>query len=187
LNLTDPLNQDRSLGYVELKVSDLAAENGDPLHPFTSTGVKNMAESIRLDKGNAYKGTLYFRAEFVPAMKLKGLKFSEGSSSAAIIEEVASDSGSVMSKSSDSSVEDDGPKQNGVTISGPTKKTHTKNSKSTDTTKTTDTTATHNTNATDATNQTQESKTDEEPGHVLSKEELLSHRMFTSLGFLVIH
>ncbi|KAF5375164.1 hypothetical protein D9758_000478 [Tetrapyrgos nigripes] len=166
------LTKDRSLGYVELKVSDLVVENDDPLHPFLSTGVKNMSESIRLDKGKSYKGTLYFRAEFVPAMKLKGLTFTEGTSSAVVIEEAAadSDSGSVVSKTSDGSVEDDGPIQSGVTISGPEKKGHTKNAKSTDTIKTTDTSATH------ATNQTQDSKKNEEPGFTLSKEELLSHQ-----------
>lgn len=67
--------QDRSLGSVELRVSDLARDSTDRLYPFESTGKKTGAEPIRLDKGGAYKGQLYYTAEFVPALALEGVKF----------------------------------------------------------------------------------------------------------------
>ncbi|KAJ6604267.1 C2 domain-containing protein [Mycena vulgaris] len=69
------ITRDRSLGTVELRVSDLARECTDRLYPFESTGKKTGADPIRLDKGNAYKGQLYYTAEFVPALALEGVKF----------------------------------------------------------------------------------------------------------------
>ncbi|THV06045.1 tricalbin [Dendrothele bispora CBS 962.96] len=169
------LTKDRSLGYVELKVSDLVNENDDPLNPYVSTGAKNMAEPIRLNKGNETKGTLHCRAEFVPAIKLKNLKFNETGSSPlkGTTPPDSDEGGSIISTTSNSSMEDDGPVHNGVTINGPTKKGHTRNAKSTDTTKTTGTVETN------VTNQTKDSKAEEvdnDPGHVMSKEELLSHQ-----------
>jgi C2 domain len=84
------LTKDRSLGTVELKVSELARviERGadvDPLYFFESTGKKDKSEPIRLDSGNQYKGQLHYLAEFLPAFGLQGLKFetdSNGSQSA---------------------------------------------------------------------------------------------------------
>ncbi|KAJ6575507.1 C2 domain-containing protein [Mycena sp. CBHHK59/15] len=69
------LKEDRSLGSVELRVSDLAKESFDRQYPFESTGKKTGAEMLRLDKGNAHKGTLYYTAEFVPALALRGVRF----------------------------------------------------------------------------------------------------------------
>lgn len=68
--------QDRSLGYVELKVSDLAQPSqGEFL--FASTGKKAVEEPIRLDHGS-YKGKLHYEAEFVPAIPVKGIGFESG-------------------------------------------------------------------------------------------------------------
>ncbi|KAJ7462762.1 C2 domain-containing protein [Mycena galericulata] len=69
------MTRDRSLGSVELRVSDLARESTDRLYPFESSGKKTAADPIRLDKGNAYKGHLHYTAEFVPALALQGVKF----------------------------------------------------------------------------------------------------------------
>ncbi|KAI0067953.1 tricalbin [Artomyces pyxidatus] len=76
------LTKDRSLGTCELKVRDLAVEvpkdSGDPRFRFVSTGKKEVAEPIRLDRGNTYKGQLHYVAEFIPAIALKGVKFQTG-------------------------------------------------------------------------------------------------------------
>lgn len=70
--------QDRSLGYVELKVSDLAKPAaGDSEFIHESTGKRVAAEPIRLDKGS-YKGKLHYEAEFVPAIPVKGVGFESG-------------------------------------------------------------------------------------------------------------
>lgn len=68
------IKQDRSLGIVELRVSDLAQASNDIKYPFSSTGKKDEAAPIKVE-GGAYKGQLHFSAEFVPAMRLKGVKF----------------------------------------------------------------------------------------------------------------
>ncbi|KAG2023600.1 transmembrane protein [Coprinopsis cinerea AmutBmut pab1-1] len=74
------LTKDRSLGSVELTVSELAKQSDDPKYPYESTGVKNAADPIRLDKGKSTKGTLYYTATFIPALKLKdGVKFEQSS------------------------------------------------------------------------------------------------------------
>jgi hypothetical protein len=73
------LTKDRSLGTVELKVSELARETKDVGHPhfsFESTGKAEKAEPIRLDQGKQYKGQLHYVAEFLPAFALQGLKFA---------------------------------------------------------------------------------------------------------------
>ncbi|TFY64762.1 hypothetical protein EVG20_g5845 [Dentipellis fragilis] len=72
------LTKDRSLGSVELKVSDVAQEIAHPEDPkfkFASKGKKEAAEPIRLDRGKSYKGNLHYVAEFVPAFALRGIKF----------------------------------------------------------------------------------------------------------------
>jgi hypothetical protein len=77
------LTKDRSLGTVELKVSELAREMmtgaGDSRFSFESTGKMDKSEPIRLDRGNQYKGQLHYLAEFLPAFALEGLKFESGS------------------------------------------------------------------------------------------------------------
>ncbi|GBE78423.1 Uncharacterized protein SCP_0113110 [Sparassis crispa] len=71
------LTKDRSLGYVELKVSDLArsSEGGEYRH--APTGKKVAAEPIKLDKGGL-KGNLHYEAEFIPALPVKDVKFETG-------------------------------------------------------------------------------------------------------------
>ncbi|KAH9836496.1 C2 domain-containing protein [Rhodofomes roseus] len=70
------LTKDRSLGYVELKLSDLAKPSeGEFL--FASTGKKVAEEPIMLDHGS-YKGKLHYEAEFVPAIPVKGIGFESG-------------------------------------------------------------------------------------------------------------
>ncbi|OBZ79221.1 Uncharacterized protein PYUK71.03c [Grifola frondosa] len=70
------LTKDRSLGYVELKVSDLA-QPSDGEFLYASTGKKEAAEPLRLDKGT-FKGQLHYVAEFIPAYTLKGITFNTG-------------------------------------------------------------------------------------------------------------
>lgn len=67
--------QDRSLGSVELHIAELAEESDNPEYPYASTGIKSVDEPIRLDKGEGYKGTLAYTAEFVPCLALKNLSF----------------------------------------------------------------------------------------------------------------
>lgn len=77
------LTKDRSLGTVELKVSELSREvitgSGDSRFSFESTGKMDKSDPIRLDRGNQYKGQLHYVAEFLPAFALEGLKFETGS------------------------------------------------------------------------------------------------------------
>lgn len=71
------LTKDRSLGSVELEVSELAAASEeDPTYPFKSLGVIQKAQPLRLD-GSSYKGELHYSAEFIPAMHLKGVSFGK--------------------------------------------------------------------------------------------------------------
>lgn len=72
------LTKDRSLGSVELHVSDLATETpDDPRHRYQSYGVKTIADPIRLDQGNVHKGMLYYTAEFIPTLNVKFHKFDK--------------------------------------------------------------------------------------------------------------
>jgi Ca2+-dependent lipid-binding protein len=66
------IGKDRSLGFVDLKLSDYIEETGDQAYPYRSKGHKVLAEKIRLDKANHYKGTLHFEMDFKPAMSLRG-------------------------------------------------------------------------------------------------------------------
>src|SRR6266404_5357236 len=75
------LTRDRSLGIVELKVSELARETkdaSDPSFAFESTGKVEKADPIWLDQSKLYKGQLHYIAEFLPAFALQGLKFDAG-------------------------------------------------------------------------------------------------------------
>jgi len=54
-------------------------ESDDPKYPYRSLGVKSADDSLRLDKGGGFKGTLTYTAEFVPALALKNLAFGEES------------------------------------------------------------------------------------------------------------
>ncbi|KAG5648236.1 hypothetical protein DXG03_006194 [Asterophora parasitica] len=69
------LTRDRSLGSVELDLASLAKESTDRRYPFESLGRKDITAPIRLDNGNAYKGHLHYKAEFIPALSLRGISF----------------------------------------------------------------------------------------------------------------
>lgn len=51
-----------------------AEEGDDPKYPYRSLGVKEHVEKIRLAV-NSYKGELHYTAEFIPAVHLKGVSF----------------------------------------------------------------------------------------------------------------
>ncbi|KAF8845383.1 tricalbin [Paxillus ammoniavirescens] len=74
------LTKDRSLGSVELHVSDLAHESSaaDPQFRFESTGRKEAVDPIKLDGSHTLKGQLHYVAEFVPALALKHVHFDAG-------------------------------------------------------------------------------------------------------------
>ncbi|KAI3622799.1 transmembrane protein [Moniliophthora roreri] len=159
------LTRDRSLGSVELNVSDLAVEDKENAsYPYKSTGVRNAQDPIRMDKGNVFKGQLHYTAEFVPALNLRGVKFKDSedgglsniafgrgaggvAGSAGVNASTHSDeTGSVVqwkgdgaSVSSFSSSDDEAQAvPEGITIK---RHGHKKNAKSTDTTHSTKTTA----------------------------------------------
>ncbi|KAE9395950.1 hypothetical protein BT96DRAFT_958377 [Gymnopus androsaceus JB14] len=143
----------------DLRVEELAAEHDDVEYPYKSTGLKEATDPIRLDKGGGFKGTLHYKAEFIPALKLKGgVQFDDTGASALTKGVSKKDStGSFTSVGS----KPDEPAQEvpvGVTIEEP-KNTHTKNAKSTDTT------ATSGTAGTDS-------------GVEMSKEELLAQQFY---------
>ena len=71
--------QDRSLGYAELKVSDLAKpiEGGSGEFLYESTGLKEAEDPIKIGN-NSFKGRLIYSAQFVPAYALRGLRFDSG-------------------------------------------------------------------------------------------------------------
>ena len=72
--------QDRSLGTVELHVSELAHESSaDPQYRHESTGRKEARDRIRLD-GDAYQGQLHYVAEFIPSLAVKNVHFDEDES-----------------------------------------------------------------------------------------------------------
>lgn len=61
-------------------MSELAVESPeDEKYPYSSKGVKAVAEPIRLDKGNAHKGTLHYTAEFIPSLNIRWNKFESQS------------------------------------------------------------------------------------------------------------
>ncbi|KAG9128333.1 hypothetical protein FRC07_000841 [Ceratobasidium sp. 392] len=71
------LTKHRSLGFVELPVANLAEPREDVRMPYAGTGVRDVADPIRLDKG-AVKGELHYSAEFIPAVALRGVSFEGG-------------------------------------------------------------------------------------------------------------
>lgn len=131
--------QDRSLGSIDVHVSDLAKESDDKHYPFDSTGRKAAAEQLRLDKGNVYKGNLHYSAEFIPAIKLKHAKFDSHPNEIQRAAEASDDEdgGYVTDGSQSSSDEEHQAVPVGVTIQIP-KKRHSKGAPSTDTTRTND-------------------------------------------------
>lgn len=183
------LSQDRSLGYVELKVSELAqAAEGESA--YVSTGKRVGEDPIRLDKGS-FKGKLFYEAEFVPAMHVKNVKFASGPNAIEkAVEDTEDADGGDVSEGDSSSDFDTHDIPITITASAPlssdeqvvkSPKGHKKN-KSTDTTGTTRTTESHHTASTTLTgksgkaNGTSNEKRPEDDAPELSKEELLKHR-----------
>lgn len=171
--------QDRSLGYTELRVSDLArpATSEDGKFLYESTGERDVEEPLKTGNG-AFKGRLHYIASFVPAYAVRGIHFNSGPSEL----EQAADRTAASPDGSEGGTVDDGNESEeednvvpeGVTVKHPVdenqvegaeaQKTH-RPTKSTDTTATTFTTGT-----------TTEDEKQEEQGIEMSKEELLSHR-----------
>ncbi len=130
------LTKDRSLGTVELKVSELAREmkgGDDSRFAFESTGKMDKSEPISLDRGNQYKGELHYLAEFLPAFALEGLKFDTGSNELQAAVDGVEDGDDVEGRSSTSSerevrvittTEPIGMHKNGSKNSQPTNATH---------------------------------------------------------------
>jgi hypothetical protein len=187
------MTKDRSLGSVEVKVSDLAAtSDGDARFPYTSTGKRVAADPIKLDRG-AYKGQLYYVAEFIPAMAVRGVGFAAGPNQ---LERAAAGAGG--EDDGDVAADDEGGSMSssdveaqkvplGVTVSRPLgdesrpqgpegNGRHVRNAKSTDTTRTAESTSTR------VTAKTAETRP-EEVGQEMSTDELLSHG---ALAFLCL-
>lgn len=66
------IGKDRSLGMVEVKISDYITSTDDIKYPYQSTGHHLRSDKIKLDKANTYKGTLNYEIDFNPAVSLKG-------------------------------------------------------------------------------------------------------------------
>lgn len=115
------LTKDRSLGSVELHVSDLATETPDDMqHRYQSHGVKAIADPIRLDQGNTHKGTLFYTAEFIPTLNVKFHKFEKQNTEAGqLAREQGGDEDGGYATDQSSSDEHDVPP--GVTISSDSK------------------------------------------------------------------
>ena len=162
-------------------MADLAVEHDDIEYPYKSTGAKEAEDPIRLDKGGGFKGTLHYKAEFIPALKLKGgVKFNEMGAPGLTKKPTK--------KSSDGSFESAGSKPDeegqevpdGVTISEPHVKTHTRGARSTDTTATAATSGTVGTQGTVDSYDKAPVETPEEEGVEMSKEELLAQREYSA-------
>jgi len=165
------LTKDRSLGYVELKVADLA-ETGGGDHAYVSKGKKLASDSIRLEKGD-HKGELVYEAEFIPAIQIKGLKFHGGLNE---IQRAAKGGNDTDGETVPSESEDEDEIVNSaVTITNGTTngaRTHRK-VKSTDTTATTATVDTTHTADSIISKPATGGDGTKEPGVEMSKEELL--------------
>ncbi|KAI5124397.1 hypothetical protein M0805_008282 [Coniferiporia weirii] len=179
------LTKDRSLGSVELKVSELAKKSDDPKFPFASTGKKNAADPLRLDKGHTYKGQLHYLAEFVPAVALRGVSFE--SSANEIQQVVEAEEGreeGFMGLEFDSEHIPDGitaSKAMGeaaeeAEASQPTTPTSARQAKSKKSIDSNHTTETAKTGGTTGTMETAESSPPPSPGVEMTIEELMTHQ-----------
>ncbi|RPD58353.1 tricalbin [Lentinus tigrinus ALCF2SS1-6] len=179
------LTKDRSLGYTELKVADLAAPNQAESSEFlyVSTGKREAQEPLKLGHGT-FKGKLHYVAEFVPAYAVRGIGFDSAPTE---LEQAAERTGAVSPDSEeggtvhgDTDSEDEGAVPDGLTVASPVGENDGANgqlahrkTKSTDTTASARTTGTTGTTGTTA---TAEEKRPEEQGIEMSKEELLKHQ-----------
>ena len=174
--------QDRSLGYTELRVSDLAkpSESEQAEFLYESVGKRDVEEPLKLGNGS-FKGKLHYVAEFIPSYAVRGIHFDSGPNE---LERAAdrskagspdSQTGGTVHDGSDD--EDNAAIPEGITVERPEDEDGSGESghrrgKSTDTTLSARTTA----------STAVDEKRPEEQGIEMSKEELLKHRAF----FLVL-
>ncbi len=169
--------QDRSLGSVELQVSELACESSeDPRYLYASTGLKTKADPLRQDKGGGNKGTLYYTAEFIPSLNVKWEKFEDQDTEAHHLaqHEGGDDGGYASSGSNSSSDEEDIPR--GVTVSSNKDVKKATSAESVKSTKTTGTAGTSE-KANGSIRDSVQSKKKVDTAIVMSHEELLAQRM----------
>ncbi|KAJ8517020.1 hypothetical protein ONZ45_g5719 [Pleurotus djamor] len=142
------VTKDRSLGYTELMVSDLARPSEDKRYPYESIGVVERRDPLRQEKGNVDKGFLHYVAQFVPALALKGVRFDAKTDELKLVSEAAhgddddDDGGSIREKESISTHDENMHVPQEITIN--TNKTH-RPRESTDTTATSNTAETTDT------------------------------------------
>ena len=171
------LTKDRSLGYTELHLNELAAEADSEEYPYKSTGRKVEAADFKFEKG-IFKGQLHYEAEFIPTLALKDFKFSVGGNDIQHAVDGANgdasnvDGGGGSVSSSDVEAE---AIPAGITTRGPLgMKNHVKSEESTDTSLAAD--GDYNTNPTIESPSGSNGKDKPRKGVVLSKEELMQHR-----------
>ncbi len=66
------IGRDRSLGSVELAVSEYVSSEGTQRNPYVSSGPQDRKDPIRLDGKGTFKGHLLYHAEFFSAVALRG-------------------------------------------------------------------------------------------------------------------
>ncbi|KAI0336165.1 tricalbin [Cubamyces sp. BRFM 1775] len=180
------LTKDRSLGYAELKVSDLAkptdAETGEFL--YESTGKREAQEPLKLGNG-AFKGKLHYVAEFVPAYAVRGIRFDSGPNELQEAAKRSADAGALSDSDEGETVRDDESEidvaavPEGITAAEPVDEEEKpaspdghRRGTSTDTTFSATSARTSGTTAVEG----QDEKRPEEQGIEMSKEELLKHQ-----------
>lgn len=175
------VTRDRSLGWCELKVADLAKASEDPRYPYESVGVVERQDPLHLDK-NIFKGHLHYVAQFVPALALKGVKFDTKTDERSRVTQATDDDedgGSIDDGSSVSSSDEEMQAvPEGITIKKETLSRH-KQKKSVDSVATSGTTGTGGTANTDTAVTTPEAQDPSTDVVELSKEDLLKERACT--------
>jgi len=181
------VTKDRSLGYTELHLNEIAAEADSEEYPHSSTGKKVEAANLKFG-GGTFKGQLHYEAEFIPALALKNFEFSAGGNRIQhAVDGANGDAGSISNGDggsvSSSDIEAEAVPA-GITTRGPLgtkrKENHVKNVASTDTSFTVDTN--QDANSIIESSGESEGKDRSGKGVVLSKEELMEHR---KLGVLL--
>ena len=132
--------------------------------PYASKGKSEFIEHLRQGKSGNYKGKLFFDAEFIPAMHLKGVSFDAPPNEIEqVVQATKVTTGSASASGSDEQlVAEPAQAVNGAAKEGEEfKPGHSKGAKSTDTMMTTDTSV---------------SPIEKDEGITLTKEELLNRR-----------
>lgn len=181
-----PARQDRSLGYTELKVSDLARQIPAPeagaQFLFESTGKREAEEPLKLERG-AFKGRLHYVAEFVPAYAVRGIGFDAGPSE---IEQAAQHAEGAVGSDDDGETvhdtdsEDDAAVPEGITVASPVSEHEQPEAEQTHRRATSTDTAVSATSVRTSGTTAVEEKRPEEQGVEMSKEELLKHREYSA-------